>query len=145
MADYNFWADLLDTWQSTSDGIKALAIVTPPLFLVCVIALLLGHRARMKAPPLSTTQVQPPLSATDREALTVLTQLHQNLRELMPLHGQNGLKLLEGKMAENSGDPDLRAEVRKIVMEEYLRGAGPYDALLRVRAYVQARRASNRR
>ncbi len=24
MPDYNFWADLLDTWQASSDWIKAL-------------------------------------------------------------------------------------------------------------------------
>lgn len=107
MADYNFWADLLDTWQSTSDGIKALALVTPPLFFVSLIALLLGHRARMKASPFPSTQVQPSVSATDREALTILTQLQQGLRELKLLHGQNGFKLLVAQTQGNADDLDL--------------------------------------
>lgn len=34
MNDYNFISDLLDTFQSSSDFIKALMIVTPPAFVL---------------------------------------------------------------------------------------------------------------
>ncbi|WP_234891041.1 hypothetical protein [Agrobacterium vitis] len=44
MADYNVWADLFRTWQSTSDWIKAVAIVTPPAFAMGALALLLRYR-----------------------------------------------------------------------------------------------------
>lgn len=40
MEDYNFWADLLDTYQSSSDWIKALWIIIPPAFLLCLVGLL---------------------------------------------------------------------------------------------------------
>ncbi|WP_272950769.1 hypothetical protein V6582_15340 [Agrobacterium vitis] len=44
MADYNVWADLFDTWQSTSDWVKALIIVVPPAFVATMLALLLRYR-----------------------------------------------------------------------------------------------------
>jgi hypothetical protein len=37
---YNFLSDLLDTFQSSSEFIKALIIVTPPAFILGLIALL---------------------------------------------------------------------------------------------------------
>jgi hypothetical protein len=53
MDDYNFWSDLLATWQSTSDWIKALAILTPQATALAALALLLRHRqARRRAAPL---------------------------------------------------------------------------------------------
>ncbi|BCH57815.1 hypothetical protein RvVAR0630_04390 [Agrobacterium vitis] len=54
MTDYNLWADLFDTWQSSSNWIKALLIITPPAFGLGVLGLLLRHRARLQTePPLS--------------------------------------------------------------------------------------------
>lgn len=44
MTDYNFWADLLDTFQSSSDWIKALWLLIPPGFLLVVIAILMRYR-----------------------------------------------------------------------------------------------------
>jgi hypothetical protein len=44
MGDYNFWSDLLDTWQSTADWIKALAILTPQATALAALALVLRHR-----------------------------------------------------------------------------------------------------
>lgn len=40
MEDYNFWADLLDTYQSLPDIIKALWIIVPPTFTLVLVALL---------------------------------------------------------------------------------------------------------
>lgn len=34
MNDYNFWSDLLDTFQSSPDWIKALWLLIPPGFLL---------------------------------------------------------------------------------------------------------------
>ncbi|MGQ4812828.1 hypothetical protein [Agrobacterium vitis] len=48
MADYNVWADLFDTWQSTSDWVKALVIVVPPVFVATVLALLLHYRQKVR-------------------------------------------------------------------------------------------------
>lgn len=39
MTDYNFLADLLDTFQSSPDWIKALWLLTPPGFLLGLIAM----------------------------------------------------------------------------------------------------------
>ena len=44
MEDYNFWADLLDTFQSSADWIKALWLAIPPAF---VLALIWLFRRRM--------------------------------------------------------------------------------------------------
>jgi hypothetical protein len=38
--DYNFWADLLDTYQSLSDWIKALWLLVPPAFVLGLVAIL---------------------------------------------------------------------------------------------------------
>ncbi|MGV1769665.1 protein kinase [Agrobacterium vitis] len=48
MADYNVWADLFDTWQSTSDWVKALVIVVPPVFVATVLALVLCYRQKVR-------------------------------------------------------------------------------------------------
>ena len=39
--DYHFIKDVLDTFQSLSDGLKVLLILVPPLFLICLTALIL--------------------------------------------------------------------------------------------------------
>ena len=44
MEDYNVWADLLDTYQSMADWVKALWLVVPPAFLLTLIALILRYR-----------------------------------------------------------------------------------------------------
>ncbi len=49
MNDYNFWADLLDTFQSMDDWLKALALLIPPGFVLVVLGLFLRHRATMRA------------------------------------------------------------------------------------------------
>ena len=49
MTEYNFLADLLDTFQSMDNSLKALALLIPPAFILCLIGLLLRHRAMIKA------------------------------------------------------------------------------------------------
>lgn len=44
MNDYNFWADLLDTFQSSPDWIKALWLLIPPCFLLALIRILVRYR-----------------------------------------------------------------------------------------------------
>ena len=44
MTDYNFWADLLDTFKSSPDWIKALWLTIPPGFLLALVALLMRYR-----------------------------------------------------------------------------------------------------
>jgi len=45
--DYNFWADMLDTFQSSPDWIKALWLLIPPAFLLVLFWLW----RRPKTPP----------------------------------------------------------------------------------------------
>jgi hypothetical protein len=47
MDDYNFLADLLDTFQSSSDYIKTVIILTPPVFVLGIVHLLTRHRRPM--------------------------------------------------------------------------------------------------
>ncbi|OXT02384.1 hypothetical protein B7H23_05660 [Notoacmeibacter marinus] len=44
MDDYNFRADLLDTFQSAPDAIKALMLILPLAFALGLLGLLLHHR-----------------------------------------------------------------------------------------------------
>lgn len=53
MPEYNFWADLFDTYQSTADWIKALWIVAVPGFLLGLIALIFQYRLASKQAPLA--------------------------------------------------------------------------------------------
>jgi hypothetical protein len=46
MDDYNFLADLLDTFQSSSDYIKTVIILVPPAFVLGIVHLLTRHRRR---------------------------------------------------------------------------------------------------
>lgn len=46
--DYNFWKDLLDTYQSLTDWVKALWLIIPPVFVLGLVALLCHHRRETK-------------------------------------------------------------------------------------------------
>lgn len=48
MQDYNFWADLMDTYQSFSVWIKTLWLVVPPTFLLVLLTIILRHRIAYK-------------------------------------------------------------------------------------------------
>ena len=47
MADYNLWADLLDTFQSSSDYIKTVILIVPPVFVLVVFALSVWWRSQV--------------------------------------------------------------------------------------------------
>ena len=49
MNDYNFWADLLDTFQSSADWIKALWLLIPPAFVLALIWLIRRRVGRVDA------------------------------------------------------------------------------------------------
>jgi hypothetical protein len=46
--DYIFWRELLDTYQSSNDLLKALWVVTPPAFVLLLIQQFLHHRRAVK-------------------------------------------------------------------------------------------------
>ncbi len=48
MEDYNFWQDFFDTYQSLSDGTKALWLIVPAAFVLGLIALILRHRVAVR-------------------------------------------------------------------------------------------------
>lgn len=50
MDNYNIWADLLDTFQSPPDWIKALCLIVPPAFLLALAALLTRRTTSHRAP-----------------------------------------------------------------------------------------------
>lgn len=127
MGDYIFWADLFETWKSSSDWIKALLIITPPAFGLGALALILHHRARMRTEP-------------------VLSGLYQWMREgKQPLAPQNARKLPQNSISvlhaetfepQKTDDEESRALARKIIAEEYRRGRPPGETLERVRQFL---------
>ena len=48
MDGYNFWQDFFDTYQSLSDGTKALWLIVPAAFVLGLIALILRHRVAVR-------------------------------------------------------------------------------------------------
>ena len=48
MEDYNFWQDFFDTYQSLSDGTKALWLIVPPGFLLGLVALVMRYRVAVR-------------------------------------------------------------------------------------------------
>tara|TARA_R110002012_G_scaffold77282_13_gene195928 strand:- start:175955 stop:176200 length:246 start_codon:yes stop_codon:yes gene_type:complete len=71
MDDYNFLADLLDTFQSSSDYIKTVIILTPAIFVLGVVHLLTRHRGRTiqreNADFVALTPVDTYIEQTDRQ------------------------------------------------------------------------------
>ncbi|WP_429932334.1 protein kinase [Agrobacterium vitis] len=140
MADYNLWADLFDTWQSSSDWIKALAILTPQGFAISVLALLLRHRRERPGNPPQAAVYQPPprpedsaeiIDVTILDAATNLqTRLEEARRILLP---QN--RTLHD--SEELGRRTIRQQIEQIILEEYHRRSDPADALERVRQFLR--------
>jgi hypothetical protein len=64
MSDYNFLADLLDTFQSMDDWLKALTLLIPPGFALGAAGLFLRHRATIRAIEVGRAEVFMP-SAQD--------------------------------------------------------------------------------
>ena len=82
MADYNILSDLLDTFQSSSDYIKTLIILTPPAFTLATLTLLLRYR---RPEPQSQDEVEEPrYQIEDRrtEPLTLPMRVDRWDREL---------------------------------------------------------------
>ena len=48
MEDYNFWADVLNTFRSVNDWVKALWLVVPPIFILGLIKMALTARRLSK-------------------------------------------------------------------------------------------------
>ncbi|MEP3476723.1 MAG: hypothetical protein ABJN57_10925 [Hyphomicrobiales bacterium] len=48
MQNIEFWKEVFDTFQSLGEGIKALMIVVPPLFLLSCLALYFWYKISMK-------------------------------------------------------------------------------------------------
>ncbi len=48
MEDYHFWQDFFDTYQSLSDGTKALWLIVPAGFLLGLVALVMRHRVAVR-------------------------------------------------------------------------------------------------
>ncbi len=48
MQNIEFWKEVFDTYQSLGEGIKALMIVVPPLFLLSCLALYFWYKISMK-------------------------------------------------------------------------------------------------
>ncbi len=48
MEDHPFWQDFFDTYQSLSNGTKALWLIAPPAFVLGLIALILRHRVEVR-------------------------------------------------------------------------------------------------
>ena len=46
--EYNFWQDLLDTYQSLSNTMKILWIVIPPIFTLSLVAMILYYKNTVK-------------------------------------------------------------------------------------------------
>ncbi|WP_234892249.1 protein kinase [Agrobacterium vitis] len=140
MADYNLWADLFDTWQSSSDWIKALIIVTPPVFAVSVLALLLRHRRERPGNPPQGAIYQPPqrpedsaeiIDVTILDAATNLqTRLEEARRTLLPQ-----IRTLPD--SDTLGRQTIRQQIEQIILEEYHRRSDPADALERVREFLR--------
>ncbi|VVT02573.1 hypothetical protein [Hoeflea sp. EC-HK425] len=84
MDDYNFLADLLDTFQSSSDYIKTVIILTPTVFVLGIIHLLTRHRRRSAdradADFIALTPVDGHIEQTDRQPRLTLDQAEKTER-----------------------------------------------------------------
>ncbi|MGV2108451.1 protein kinase [Agrobacterium vitis] len=146
MADYNVWADLFRTWQSTSDWIKAVAIVTPPVFAMGALALLLRYRLaahqdlhrsyHLLEPPQHLAQ---PSEIVDSTAIDAANDLQNRLEEARRTLMQQGRSLAE---RSQQTDPETRQKIEQIILEEYHRKSDPAEALARVRQFVIDQRRS---
>lgn len=146
MADYNVWADLFRTWQSTSDWIKAVAIVTPPAFAMGALALLLRYRlAAYQDLPRNYNLLEPPQHSAqppemiDTTAIDAATDLQNRLEEARRTLMQQGRSLAGKAEHKNS---ETRQQIEQIILEEYHRKSDPADALARVRQFVIDQRRS---
>ncbi|MUO79149.1 protein kinase [Agrobacterium vitis] len=140
MADYNLWADLFDTWQSSSDWIKALAILTPPVFAISVLALLLRHRRERPGNPPQATIYQPPQRPEDSAEIIDVTILDAATNLQARLEEARRTLLPQNRTlpdSEELGRRTIRQQIEQIILEEYHRRSDPADALERVREFLR--------
>ncbi|MUZ64026.1 protein kinase [Agrobacterium vitis] len=152
MADYNVWADLFDTWQSTSDWVKALVIVVPPVFAATVLALLLRYRQKTADIPVhsgiaslsAVSRLQPEPAdmpelgdTIDLMLLDAATNLQHRLEDARRL-----LNPQESSVATwaDLGRSDIRQQITQIILEDYHRGSEPEVALRRARQFLADQR-----
>ncbi|MUZ95804.1 protein kinase [Agrobacterium vitis] len=136
MADYNVWADIFDTWQSMADWVKALAIITPPVFAMGVLALLLRYRLALRRDsprPVAFDLLEPqpddPPASIDITILEATTDLQHRLEEARR-------RLIPPDDPARS-NLETRQKIEQIILEEYHRKSDPADALARVRRFVR--------
>ncbi|MVA24765.1 protein kinase [Agrobacterium vitis] len=146
MADYNVWADLFRTWQSTSDWIKAVAIVTPPAFAMGALALLLRYRlAAHQDLPRTYHLLEPPQhpaqppEIVDSTAVDAANDLQNRLEDARRTLMQQGRSLTD---RSQQTDPETRQKIEQIILEEYHRKSDPSDALARLRQFLIDQRRS---
>lgn len=144
MPDYNFWADLLDTWQASSDWIKALTILTPPASLIGILALQLWYRLQVKglgigmATGLGTGAIHRPPAAyapgepVGEQVLGALIDLRNDLQSGLRSGGTRSLPAPTATQGED-GQSDLKSRLRRIITDEYHRGSSAEEALRRAR------------
>ncbi|BCH66900.1 hypothetical protein RvVAT039_41160 [Agrobacterium vitis] len=140
MADYNLWADLFDTWQSSSDWIKALVIVTPPVFAISVLALLLRHRRERPGNPPQAAIYQPPQRPEDSAEIIDVTILDAATNLQTRLEEARHALLPQNRTlpdSEELGRRTIRQQIEQIILEEYHRQSDPADALERVRQFLR--------
>lgn len=65
MQNIEFWKEVFDTYQSLGEGIKALMIVVPPLFLLSCLALYFWYKISMKK--IEAKKQETSQSNTDKE------------------------------------------------------------------------------
>ncbi|WP_137135358.1 protein kinase [Rhizobium sp. FKY42] len=150
MPDYNFWADLLDTWQASSDWIKALTILTPPASLLGILALQLWYRLQVKGmgPGIGTgmgtgaIHRQPaayaPGETVGDPMLGALIDVRNDLQSGLHSGGNRSLPATTAPQGED-GQSDLKSRLRRIITDEYHRGSSPEEALRRARDILDRR------
>ncbi|MGV2130037.1 hypothetical protein ACQZ4Q_12550 [Agrobacterium vitis] len=152
MADYNVWADLFDTWQSTSDWVKALVIVVPPVFAATVMALLLRYRQKTADIPVhsgiaylsAASRLQPepedipePGDTIDLMLLDAATNLQHRLEDARRLLNPQENSVVTWADLSRS---DIRQQITQIILEDYHRGSDPQVALRRARQFLADQR-----
>ncbi|MUO78058.1 protein kinase [Agrobacterium vitis] len=152
MADYNVWADLFYTWQSTSDWVKALVIVVPPVFVATVLALVLRYRQKTGedgpvpsgdhlSPPqhfqLRPEDMPEPGDEMDHMLLDAATNLQHRLEDARRLLNPQESSVADGA---DLGRSEVRQQITQIILEEYHRGSDPGVALRRGREFLASQR-----
>lgn len=137
MSEYNFWADLLDTWQASSDWIKALTILTPPASLLGLIALQFWYRIRLKGSALGAIHRQPSIMPTEGHLLDMLVELRACLEGARSATYPDAfLPTPPAKRSEDEQSGRI-SRLRRVVLAEYHRGSTPDQALQRAREAIQ--------